>query len=120
RDLAWVGFLVDRGSARGRGSHRRNGPHPPSAPSPVKGAMPRKRGKEKLKSALAAHVLQERVVALEHDHAFAVGERGAVGLEAALEGVEARIAARGLAVDAGGFGIAFTAQLLRVALGLRD
>src|SRR5690606_41208943 len=32
----------------------------------------------------------------------------------------ARIAACGFAVDAGGFGVAFTAQLLRVALGLRD
>src|SRR5690606_35832451 len=71
-------------------------------------------------SAVAAHVLQEGIVALEHDHPVAVGEGGAVGLEAALEGVERRIAAGGLAVDAGGFGIALASQLLRVALGLGD
>src|SRR5690606_7441130 len=46
-------------------------------------------------SAVAAHVLQERVVALEHDHPIAVLERVAVRLEAALEGIERRVALRG-------------------------
>src|SRR5690606_28875393 len=69
-------------------------------------------------SAVAAHVLQERVVALEHDHPIAVLERVAVRLKAALEGVERRVALRGLAVDAGGLCVALAAQPLRVALGL--
>src|SRR5690606_16824697 len=72
------------------------------------------------RSAVAAHVLQERVVALQHHHGIATLERPAVGVKAALEGEERRIAAGRLAEDAGGFGIAFASQLLRVALGLRS
>ena len=68
-------------------------------------------------SAVGAHVLQERVVLVEHDDRVAVLERAAVGLQAALEGIEARVAVGGGAVDAGGFGIALAAQLLRIALG---
>src|SRR5688572_3055045 len=67
------------------------------------------------RSAIAAHVLQERVVALQHDHRFAVGERLAVRLQAAMEGVEPGIPAVGLRVHARGFGIALAAQFLRVA-----
>ena len=38
----------------------------------------------------SAQVLQERIVAVQHDHRVAVGERLAVGLQAAVEGVERR------------------------------
>src|SRR5690606_24506554 len=69
-------------------------------------------------STIALEVLQERIVALEHDHALAVGERTPVGLQAAVERVERRIGGRALRVQARGLGVAFTAQALGVALGL--
>src|SRR5690606_24434356 len=69
-------------------------------------------------STVVAQVLQEGIVAFEHDHAVAVGERGAVRLQAAQEGVEGGIAAGRLGVDPRGLGITLAAQLLRVALGL--
>ncbi|KAG0778970.1 hypothetical protein G6F22_010911 [Rhizopus arrhizus] len=62
----------------------------------------------------------ERVVLVEHDHAVAVGHGATVGLQAAVERVERRVGRAGLAVDAGGIGIAFTAQALCIALGLGD
>src|SRR3546814_7668631 len=67
---------------------------------------------------VVAVVLQERIAAVEDDHAVAALERRAVRLQAALEGIEAGIAAGGLAVDARGLRVALAAQLLRVALGL--
>src|SRR5690606_17690554 len=67
---------------------------------------------------VVAHVLEERIVVVEHDHAVAALERRAVRLQAALEGIEPGVAAGGLAIDARGRGIALAAQLLRVALGL--
>src|SRR5690606_29265299 len=69
-------------------------------------------------STIALEVLQERVVAVQHHHALAVGERAAVGLQAAVEGVERRIGRRRLRVQARRLGIALAAQALRVALGL--
>src|SRR3546814_8891604 len=59
---------------------------------------------------VVAHVLQERIAAVEHDHAVAALERRAVRLQAALEGIEAGIAAGGLAVDARGLRVALAAQ----------
>src|SRR5690606_10262574 len=67
---------------------------------------------------VAAHVLQERIVVVEHDHAVAALECRAIRLQAALEGIEAGVAAGGLAIDARGLGVALAAQLLCVALGL--
>src|SRR3546814_9152444 len=51
---------------------------------------------------VVAHVLQERIAAVEHDHAVAALERRAVRLQAALEGIEAGVAVGGLAIDARG------------------
>src|SRR5690606_6778656 len=69
-------------------------------------------------SAVVLQVLQERIVAVQHDHALAVGEGRAVGLQAAVEVVEARIGGGGLGVQARGLGVALAAQALGVALGL--
>src|SRR5690606_1866383 len=82
-------------------------PRPGTAPPTGRTSLP-----------VVAQVLQERIAAVEHDHALAVLERLAVRLEAALEGVEAGVAVGGLAVDTRGLGVALAAQLLRVALGL--
>src|SRR5690606_36917486 len=82
-------------------------PRPGTAPSTGPTSLP-----------VVVHVLQERIVAVEHDHAVAALERRAVRLQAALESIEAGVAAGGLAVDARGLRVTLTAQLLRGALGL--
>ena len=63
-------------------------------------------------------VLQERIIAVEHDQALAIGERGAIRIEAALERVEARILVGRQPIQTGGFGITLAAQLLSVTFGL--
>src|SRR3546814_4700960 len=55
---------------------------------------------------VVAHVLQERIAAVEHDHAVAALERRAVRLQAALEGIEAGVAVGGLAIDSRGLRVA--------------
>src|SRR5690606_25351022 len=70
------------------------------------------------RSTVVLQVLEERVVALQHDRRVAAGEGLAVCLQAAMEGVEGRIAAVGPGINPRRLGIALAAQLLRVALGL--
>src|SRR5690606_12224293 len=71
-------------------------------------------------STVVAEVLQEVVVALQHDHALAVVECLAIGFKTALESVEGRILVGCPGVDLGSFRIALTAQTLGVTLGLGD
>src|SRR5690606_21405908 len=70
------------------------------------------------RSTVFLQVFQERVVAVQHDRRVAAGEGLAVGLQAAVEGVERRIAPVGLGIDPRRLRVALAAQLLRVALGL--
>ena len=60
-------------------------------------------------SAVGFHVLQERIIAVQHDHALTIGERLAVSLEAAMERIEGRVLAGGGAVQTCGLGITFAA-----------
>src|SRR5690606_3746905 len=69
------------------------------------------------RSSVVVQVLQEGIVLVEDDGRVAV-EGLAVGLQAAVEGVERRIPAVGLGIDPRGFRVAFAAQLLRVAFGI--
>src|SRR3954452_17825554 len=70
---------------------------------------------------IAAERAEEfRARGVEHHHVALLVEGGAVGLEAAVELRELRIAAERLAVDACRLGIALALDLLRVAVGVGD
>src|SRR5690606_37711435 len=90
----------------------------PRAPAP--GRRPRSTHPTSSGSAIAVEIAQELVVAVEHDHALAVRECLAVGLQAALEGIERGVAIGGLGVDPCSARIALASQPLGVALGLGD
>src|SRR5690606_7083131 len=66
----------------------------------------------------ALQILEELAVRRHHQH-IAVGADGlAIGLQAAVERIELRIAAIGLGIDLRRLGIALTADDLRLAIGL--
>src|SRR5690606_15593410 len=84
-------------------------------PAPPPGTAPEA---ARAASAVVLHVLQERVILVEHDHALAVGKGCAVGLQAAVERVERRVGTGRLRVQPRGLGVALATQPLCVALGL--
>src|SRR5690606_41523689 len=69
-------------------------------------------------STIVLQVFQESVVIVQDHDALAVREGLPVGLQAAMEGIERRVAAVGIGIDARRLGIACTTQAGRVALRL--
>src|SRR5690606_36669870 len=96
-----VGGWAWRGAARLRAARRQAG-------RTAAGPRTRPSGKAPStgRSTVFLQVLQERVVAVQHDRRVAVGESLAVGLQAAVERIERRIASVGLGVDPRRLGVA--------------
>src|SRR4029077_4125126 len=65
-------------------------------------------------------VLEELRIGVEHQHIALVLEARAVGVEAAVEGVELRVLAERPGVDGRGLGVAVALDALRVAVRLGD
>src|SRR3546814_18484625 len=64
---------------------------------------------------VVAHVLQERIAAVEHDHAVAALAPRPVRLRAALEGIATALPCGGLSINARGLPVALHPPLLRAA-----
>src|SRR3569832_2284605 len=65
-------------------------------------------------------VFKEVAFGIDHQHVIAILERRAIGLQAAIEGIELLILIKGFSVGLRGLPVAFTAHFLRGAVGLGD
>ena len=68
----------------------------------------------------AAHRPEELARRIEHHHVGAAAEARAIGLEAAIELRELRVAAERIGVQRRGLGVALALDLLRIAVGLGE
>src|SRR3569833_1219020 len=65
-------------------------------------------------------VFEEVAFGIDHQHVIAILERRAIGLQAAIEGIELLILIKGFSIGLRGLAVAFTAHFLRGAVGLGD